>query len=192
LENKKELDIFLILSIKKGSGTLFGRLLGIGKNGVITYGIFDNSLLGIINAGPIVECYAIISDGDGYITLYETDYVVTINNDPSFPSGLNRRYIADIKQSIRTEHIDDPFTLYIIEAEMVGGITITVRDDKICEQLHDGDKIRIMGAYINTCTSSYEDGWVVTEVELRLSPYGSIAITEPYITYDPYYDKPFT
>lgn len=204
---KKRLDTLRILSVNKGSGTLFGRLLGIAKNGAIRYGIFDNSLLGIIHAGAIVECYPSISDGDGYIALYGTDYVATVDNDPSFPSRLHHRYIADIQKSIRTEHMDDPFTLYTIRAEMVGGIAITERsvhsnpvqafkatiddgtgeielfgqcDDKICEELHDGDKIKIIGAFINTTTSDDGDGgWAVTDVELRLSPYGSIVITEP-------------
>ncbi len=212
----KKLVTFRILSVKKGIGILFGRLLGIDKNRKIVYGIFDNSLLGIIHAGSILECYPSILDDNGgnfYIALYGNDDVRNKDNDPSFPNiSQLKTYIANINKLIGTQDIfPDPRILYVIEAAMVTPLQIRERsidgqpvhgfdtmindgtgeirlfgqcdDDKLCEELSDRDIIRIIGASVNPSISILEEGeWEVSNVELRISPYGSIEIVEPYIT----------
>jgi hypothetical protein len=90
---------------------------------------------------------------DGYIALYGTDYVATVDNDPSFPTRLHHRYIADIKSTIRTEHIGDPFTLYSLKAEIVGGVEMTQRN------IH-GHPIQAFNATISDGTEEIEHPFI--------------------------------
>ena len=50
----------------------------------------------------------------------------------------------------------------------------------------------MQGYNVTTYSASYQfklkEGWVVIDRELRISPYGSVVITQPYVTHDPYHD----
>jgi hypothetical protein len=158
----------------------------------------------------LIECIPTILDvgiHSSFIHLYQGDYIRKIEDDPSFPSPKYSK-IEEIKHSPPPHNRQEANIFYIVEGFIVYQPTITERflhgqkfsaiDTIIGDgtggdirlvghyneeiELHQGDRIKVFGAWAEHEVEYIYDGdYDVKNVELRISPYGSIIVSEKKI-----------
>jgi hypothetical protein len=204
LKRKKRLVNLRIVSINEGLENRLGRFLAIDKEGTIGHGTIDNSLLHTIHSEAIIECdpsvFDINTDGGFYVALYSGDSIKIMKDDPSFPKLQQiLTKIEYIKKLIGTDAFDTHGNIYVIEAiillapklveRFIHGRSVQALDTIIGdetgeirlvgqyrhpEELQVGDRIIVIGAFEKPTIETFHHDLIFTDIELRLSPYGSI------------------